>query len=185
MEHVVKRIAVIFKEQTGRDPTAEEVQALIANMNGDPDEAPSDEEEEEEEEEEAIKKEAVTTNDNVQTTSGVNAPADEVQALEAMSPEDMVLLLRKKLGEAFQQSQGRPATDDEIDQLLAQMSEDTELHDGLLRTGQQAEAVPETPADSKKRKFETGTGNAVENPSKLKKTSPASVTESVVEATNQ
>ena len=32
MEHVVLRIAAVFKEKTGRDPTPEEVQALLTKM---------------------------------------------------------------------------------------------------------------------------------------------------------
>jgi hypothetical protein len=168
MEHVVKRIAIVFKQQTGRDPTPEEVSALLENMNGDPDEAPSEDEEDEQED--------VENNQDAEEEEEPN----EVEALEAMSPEDMAKLLRSKLAEAFQQSQGRAPTEDEVDQLLQQMSQDTELQDDLLRVGHQQQSDPETPApvDGKKRKLEGA--DDTENPTK--KTSPASVTDSL--ATN-
>jgi hypothetical protein len=157
MEHVIKRIAEVFKQQTGRDPTPEEVQALLANMSGEPDEDEDDEdsdddddnEEKEEEEEEEV--------------------GEEV--LENMTPDEMAKLLRGKLAEAFQQSQGRAPTEDEIDQLLEGLSQDTDLQDDMLRAGEQAAQTP-APAENKKRKLEEG---AEENANK--KTSPASVTD--------
>jgi len=157
MEHVVKRIAEVFKQQTGRDPTPEEVEALIENMSGEPgnDEEDDDEEVEEEEEEET---------------------------LEGMTPEEMAKLLRTKLAEAFTQSQGRAPTEEEIDQLLSQMSEDTDFQDELLMAGQQqapaaisAPAVKTpAPADNKKRTLEGGEEQA--DP-KQAKVSPTGVTE--------
>ena len=175
MEHVIKRIAIVFKQQTGRDPTAEEVEALIANMNGDPDEAPSGEEEGEGEGE----GDAVAVKTETPEEPAAEPAVDEVEALEAMSPEDMVKLLRSKMAEAFTQSQGRAPTEDEIDALLAQMSQDTELQDGLLRAGQQQqqeEQQPETPAGTK-RKLETNEDTELKEHPAKKKTSPASVTE--------
>ena len=158
MEHVIKRIAELFKQQTGRDPTPEEVQALLANMSGEPDEDEDDEEEDsdDEEEEEVVEKQEVVEVEEV---------------LENMTPEDMAKLLRGKLAEAFQQSQGRTPTEDEIDQLLEGLSQDTSLQDDMLRAGEQAAQTP-APAENKKRKLEEG---AEENMNK--KTSPASVTD--------
>jgi hypothetical protein len=156
MEHVVKRIAEIFKTKTGRDPTAEEVQALLEQMSGVPGEEDDEEEDDEEEEEET----------------------NEADALESMSPEEMVQLLRSKLAESFVQSQGRAPTEDEIDQLLQRMSEDTEFQDELLMAGQEQTAADnasamKTPAPDKKRKME----DDIEGEPAAKKTSPASVTE--------
>ena len=45
------------------------------------------------------------------------------EVLEKMTPEDMAKLLRGKLAEAFQQSQGRAPTEDEIDKVLEAYSE--------------------------------------------------------------
>ena len=159
MEHVVKRIAEIFKTKTGRDPTAEEVQALLEQMSGVPGEEDDEEEDDEEEEEE-------------------EEETNEADALESMSPEEMVQLLRSKLAESFVQSQGRAPTEDEIDQLLQRMSEDTEFQDELLMAGQEQTAADnasamKTPAPDKKRKME----DDIEGEPAAKKTSPASVTE--------
>ena len=159
MEHVVKRIAELFKQQTGRDPTPEEVQALLANMSGEPDDDEEEEESEEEDSDDEEEEEVVEKQEVVE------------EVLEKMTPEDMAKLLRGKLAEAFQQSQGRAPTEDEIDQLLEGLSQDTSLQDDMLRAGEQAAQTP-APAENKKRKLDEG---AEENMNK--KTSPASVTD--------
>ena len=69
-------------------------------------------------------------------------------------------------------------TEDEIDQLLQRMSEDTEFQDELLMAGQEQTAADnasamKTPAPDKKRKME----DDIEGEPAAKKTSPASVTE--------
>ena len=56
-----------------------------------------------------------------------SASADPIAALDAASPEELTAMLRSKLVEAFRTAQGREPTDDEVEALLAQLSEDTEL----------------------------------------------------------
>ena len=90
---------------------------------------------------------------------------------ERTEVDDEDLPTRVKIAEAFQQSQGRAPTEDEIDQLLEGLSQDTSLQDDMLRAGEQAAQTP-APAENKKRKLEEG---AEENANK--KTSPASVTD--------
>jgi hypothetical protein len=140
MEHVVLRIAAIFKEKTGRDPTPEEVQSLLEKMQQGYEEGESEGGESEEEEEAAA---------SAAAAAAPSAPADTIAAsLDAASPEELTTLLRSKLAEAFRTAQGREPTEDEIEALLAQLSEDTELHDGLLAAGQRQEAGAEAAAEA-------------------------------------
>ena len=155
MEHVVLRIAAVFKEKTGRDPTPEEVQALLTKMQ----EGCVEDEEEDNEGDEAASASASSSSaaaaaaaasDASPSSTGNastdhpedSASADPIAALDAASPEELTAMLRSKLVEAFRTAQGREPTDDEVEALLAQLSEDTELHDGLLAAGQRQGAVP-------------------------------------------
>ena len=111
-----------------------------------------------------------------------SASADPIAALDAASPEELTAMLRSKLVEAFRTAQGREPTDDEVEALLAQLSEDTELHDGLLAAGQRqggsAAATSPSASEAKKRKLSEETPAPESN--KVAKTtdkvSPQSVT---------
>ena len=63
------------------------------------------------------------------------------------SPDAMIVLLRKQLKEAFQKSQGRAPSEEEIDQLLTQMSQERTgkpLPPGALAASKQQRRLPVT-----------------------------------------
>ena len=73
---------------------------------------------------------------------------DMIQALaNATSPDAMIVLLRKQLKEAFQKSQGRAPSEEEIDQLLTEMSQERTgkpLPPGALAASKQQRRLPVT-----------------------------------------
>ena len=129
-QHVVDRVVTIFKESKGRDPTEEELKVLLEQLNQGREAMEEDGEDEEEAEEEEKEKEVVDVN----------------------------AMIRTKLTEALTAQLGRAPTEEELNEMMEQLSQDESLHASLL-AAQNATAVAPTPSPpaSKKRPLEEST----------------------------
>ena len=103
-QHVVDRVVTIFKESKGRDPTEEELKVLLEQLNQGREAMEEDGEDEEEAEEEEKEKEVVDVN----------------------------AMIRTKLTEALTAQLGRAPTEEELNEMMEQLSQDESLHASLL-----------------------------------------------------
>ena len=108
-QHVVDRVVTIFKESKGRDPTEEELKVLLEQLNQG--------------------REAMEGDDDV-------VDEEDAEDAEAQDGEgeavDVSAMIRSKLTEALTEKLGRVPTEDEVNEMLEELSEDEAFHSSLL-----------------------------------------------------
>ena len=109
-QHVVDRVVAIFKESKGRDPTEEELKVLLEQLNQGREAMEGDDDVDEEEE----------------AAEDADAPDGQGEAV------DVSTMIRSKLTEVLTTKLGRSPTEDELNEVLEDFSNDESLHSPLL-----------------------------------------------------